>query len=212
MNSELEKAAEKEARLVNDFMDEFCDADFDSRPALATGKYDRDELIEGLAHHIMFLNSELDPGEDWEHLGYATVDSAHLLIADPEYNVNFDAENRAYAREHVGFIRPMRDGRALSAEEVHELTEQLNRGEIKGPLWQWEKCEENAEGFVIPHYSHERFQHTREISLENGTSAVLVETGYGDRTYSVEGKYTDMWMGRKLAEVRIRFIDEEDDE
>jgi hypothetical protein len=55
------EAAEKEAQLVEDFMDEFCDADFDSRPVLATGNYNRDELIEGLAHHIMFLQSR-EPG------------------------------------------------------------------------------------------------------------------------------------------------------
>jgi hypothetical protein len=52
MQSESEKAVEKQVKLVDRFMDEFCKADFESRPVIATGKYDRDELIEALAHEI----------------------------------------------------------------------------------------------------------------------------------------------------------------
>jgi hypothetical protein len=58
--TEREEDAEKEARLVDDFIDEFCEADFHSGPVLATGKYNRHELIQALAHRIMFLGSELD--------------------------------------------------------------------------------------------------------------------------------------------------------
>jgi hypothetical protein len=43
-------AAEKQVELVDKFMEEFCEADFESRPVIATGKYDRDALIEALAH------------------------------------------------------------------------------------------------------------------------------------------------------------------
>ncbi len=204
MQTELEKAAEKEARLVHEFMDEFCEADFDSRPVLATGKYDRDELIEGLAHHAMFLQSD----QGWEHLGYATVDTARLLIADPDYDVNVNAEEWEYARNHGGFIRPVRDGRALSHKETDELTEQLRRGETEAPLWTWEKCDENAPGLVVPKLG-DSYEHTREIPLEKHTSAVVIQTGYGDGKYSVEGRYMDTWMGRKLSEIRVRFIDEE---
>ena len=62
--TEREDDADKEAQLVDDFIDDFCEAAFHSGPVLATGKYNRDELIEALAHRTMFLTCELDRDED----------------------------------------------------------------------------------------------------------------------------------------------------
>src|SRR5262249_11010323 len=141
--------------------------------------YDRDELIEALAHLVMMQGCQDD--DDWEHLGYVTVDSARLLITDPQYEVDFDAEERKYAREHGGFVRTRCNGRI-------------------------EKCDGNVVGFVTPDCYDKSYQHTREIPLERDTSVVVVKPGFGDGTYAVEGWYIDDGppYGRCLAEVRIR--------
>lgn len=51
-----------------------------------------------------------------------------------------------------------------------------------------------------------------QIDLPGGDySAVVVPTGMGDGRYSVEGRYADCLFGRRLAEVRILFLDEHGD-
>lgn len=38
-------------------------------------------------------------------------------------------------------------------------------------------------------------------------SGVVVSTGLGDGRYRVEGRYIDTPFGRRLAEIRVRFLD-----
>jgi hypothetical protein len=50
----------------------------------------------------------------------------------------------------------------------------------------------------------------KQIGIPGGDfSAVVVPTGLGDGRYPVEGRYADSVFGRRLAEVRIRFLDDE---
>jgi hypothetical protein len=42
-------------------------------------------------------------------------------------------------------------------------------------------------------------------------SAVLVGTGMGDGRYPVEGRFADCPFGRRVAEIRVRFLDDEGD-
>lgn len=48
-----------------------------------------------------------------------------------------------------------------------------------------------------------------QVSIHGGDySAVVVETGMGDGRYLVEGRYRDCPFGRRIGEIRVRFIDE----
>src|SRR5215468_7792666 len=50
----------------------------------------------------------------------------------------------------------------------------------------------------------------KQIGIPGGDfSAVVVPTGLGDGRYPVEGRYADTVFGRRLAEVCIRFLDDE---
>jgi hypothetical protein len=50
----------------------------------------------------------------------------------------------------------------------------------------------------------------KQIDIPGGDfSAVVVPTGMGDGRYPVEGRYDDCAFGRRLAEVRIRFLDDD---
>ena len=42
-------------------------------------------------------------------------------------------------------------------------------------------------------------------------SAVLVTTGMGDGRYPVEGRFADCLFGRRIAEIRVRFLDDDGD-
>ena len=42
-------------------------------------------------------------------------------------------------------------------------------------------------------------------------SAVLVSTGMGDGRYPVEGRFADCPFGRRIAEIRLRFLDDDGD-
>jgi hypothetical protein len=53
-------------------------------------------------------------------------------------------------------------------------------------------------------------EEAQQIAIPGGDySAVAVGTGMGDGRYRVEGRYADSPFGRRLAEIRIRFLDEE---
>jgi hypothetical protein len=48
----------------------------------------------------------------------------------------------------------------------------------------------------------------QQIAIPGGDfSAVAVGTGMGDGRYRVEGRYADSPFGRRLAEIRVRFLD-----
>ncbi len=48
-----------------------------------------------------------------------------------------------------------------------------------------------------------------QVSIPGGDfSAVLIATGMGDGRYMVEGRYQDCPFGRRLAEIRVQFLDE----
>jgi hypothetical protein len=50
----------------------------------------------------------------------------------------------------------------------------------------------------------------QQLAIPGGDfSAVVVETGMGDGRYRVEGRYADSPFGRRLAEIRVRFLDED---
>jgi hypothetical protein len=52
----------------------------------------------------------------------------------------------------------------------------------------------------------------QQIAIPGGDlSAVVVETGLGDGRYRVEGRYAESPFGRRLAEIRVRFMDEDGD-
>jgi hypothetical protein len=49
-----------------------------------------------------------------------------------------------------------------------------------------------------------------QVPLPGGDfSAVLVSTGMGDGRYPVEGRFVDCPFGRRIAEIRLRFLDDE---
>jgi hypothetical protein len=51
-----------------------------------------------------------------------------------------------------------------------------------------------------------------QVPIPSGDfSAVLVLTGLGDGRYLVEGRFTDCLFGRRIAEVRVRFLDKNGD-
>jgi hypothetical protein len=50
----------EEMWMVKEFMCEFCDADYDSRQVIATGKYNADELIEAFADEVLYLWRKLE--------------------------------------------------------------------------------------------------------------------------------------------------------
>jgi hypothetical protein len=49
----------------------------------------------------------------------------------------------------------------------------------------------------------------QQVAIPGGDySAVVTETGLGDGRYRVEGRYAGSPFGRRLAEIRVRFLDE----
>ncbi len=48
-----------------------------------------------------------------------------------------------------------------------------------------------------------------EFALDANVTGVITETGMGDGRYLVEGRYIDCPFGRRLAEIRVRFLDDE---
>jgi len=49
-----------------------------------------------------------------------------------------------------------------------------------------------------------------QVSIPGGDfSAVVVHTGMGDGRYPVEGRFADCPLGRRIAEIRVRFLDDE---
>jgi hypothetical protein len=54
-------------------------------------------------------------------------------------------------------------------------------------------------------------QHAQVPVPGGNFSAVLVGTGMGDGRYPVEGRYADCPFGRRIAEIRVRFLDDEGD-
>ncbi len=64
---------------------------------------------------------------------------------------------------------------------------------------------------VDPVHSHERFHDADvgQLAIPGGDySAVQVSTGIGDGRYRVEGRLVDGVFGRRLGEIRVRFLDE----
>jgi hypothetical protein len=64
---------------------------------------------------------------------------------------------------------------------------------------------------VDPVHTQQRFQDAGEeqIAIPGGDfSAVQVGTGIGDGRYRVEGRFMDSVFGRRLGEIRVRFLDE----
>src|SRR6516165_532269 len=50
----------------------------------------------------------------------------------------------------------------------------------------------------------------QQVAIPGGDySAVVTETGMGDGHYRVAGRYADSPFGRRLAEIRVRFLDED---
>ncbi len=54
-------------------------------------------------------------------------------------------------------------------------------------------------------------QHAQVPVPGGNFSAVLVGTGMGDGRYPVEGRYADCPFGRRIAEIRVRFLDDDGD-
>jgi len=50
--------------------------------------------------------------------------------------------------------------------------------------------------------------HTQIAIPDGDFSDVLVATGMGNGRYAVEGRHTDCLAGRRIAEIRIRFLGE----
>jgi hypothetical protein len=51
-----------------------------------------------------------------------------------------------------------------------------------------------------------------QVPISGGDfSAVLIGTGMGDGRYTVEGRYVDCRLGRRIAEIRVRFLDDDGD-
>jgi hypothetical protein len=51
-----------------------------------------------------------------------------------------------------------------------------------------------------------------QVPIRGGDfSAVLVSTGMGDGRYTVKGRFADCPFGRRIAEIRVRFLDDEGD-
>ena len=51
-----------------------------------------------------------------------------------------------------------------------------------------------------------------QVAIPGGDySAMLVSTGMGDGRYLVEGRFADSPFGRRIAEIRVRFLDEDGD-
>jgi hypothetical protein len=50
-----------------------------------------------------------------------------------------------------------------------------------------------------------------EVSVDEGVTGVITETGMGDGRYRVEGRFADcpLPFGRRLAEIRVRFLDDD---
>lgn len=48
-----------------------------------------------------------------------------------------------------------------------------------------------------------------QFSLDTNVTGVITETGMGDGRYLVEGRYADCPFGRRLAEIRVCFLDDE---
>ena len=48
-----------------------------------------------------------------------------------------------------------------------------------------------------------------EFALDNNVTGVITETGMGDGRYLVEGRYVDCLFGQRLAEIRVRFLDDD---
>ena len=46
-----------------------------------------------------------------------------------------------------------------------------------------------------------------EFALDTNVTGVITGTGMGDGRYLVEGRYVDCPFGRRLAEIRVRFLD-----
>jgi hypothetical protein len=52
-------------------------------------------------------------------------------------------------------------------------------------------------------------EHAQVPIIGGDFSAVLVSTGMGDGRYPVEGRFVDCPFGRRVAEIRVRFLDDE---
>jgi len=51
-----------------------------------------------------------------------------------------------------------------------------------------------------------------QVAIPGGDfSAMLVITGIGDGRYRVEGRFIDCVFGRRVAEIRVRFLDDDGD-
>ncbi len=62
---------------------------------------------------------------------------------------------------------------------------------------------------VDPMHTEHAIEGHGEFSLGPNRTGVITDTGMGDGRYLVEGRYGDCPFGRRLAEIRVCFLDEE---
>jgi hypothetical protein len=126
-----------------------------------------------------------------------------------EHGTFTEALRRAVAQVDVRDVQAARD-------RLLQLVEELRSGEPASDSptpggWQplgFVTIDTARLLLVDPVHTQERF-HEGQLAIPGGDySAVQVSTGIGDGRYLVEGRLVDGVFGRRLGEIRVRFLDE----